>query len=108
MSPRDMTGLARIPIGLLEKAARRYNLDREQLMRQAGFGPSELDDPDSRVPLGKIWNVWRALFDQTQDPELGLHLGVETKVRELGLVGYAAYHSRTLRAAPHRLLSWRP
>jgi AraC-like DNA-binding protein len=103
MSPRDMTGLARIPIGLLDKAAKRYGLDREELMAQAGFGQSELDGPDSRVPLGKIWNVWRIMIDQTGDPALGLHLGVETRVRELGLVGYAAYHSQTLRAAFDRI-----
>jgi len=98
-----MTGLARIPISLLDKAAQRYGLDREELMAQAGFGPAELDDPDSRVPLGKIWNVWRIMIDQTGDPALGLHLGAETEVRELGLVGYAAYHSQTLRAAFERI-----
>lgn len=98
-----MTGLARIPIYLLEKAARRYGLDRDDLMDQAGFSPAELDDPDSRVSLGKIWNVWRVMIDQTDDAALGLHLGIETEVRELGLVGYAAYHSQTLRAAFDRI-----
>jgi AraC-like DNA-binding protein len=98
-----MTGLARIPIYLLEKTARRYGLDRQELMDQAGFSASELEDPDSRVPLGKICNVWRVMIDRTRDPGLGLHLGIETEVRELGLVGYAAYHSQTLRAAFDRI-----
>jgi len=103
MSPQDMTGLARIPLHLLDKAAQRYGLDHEELMRLAGFSQAELDDPDSRVPLGKIWTLWRVVIDQVDDPALGLHLGIDTEVRDLGLVGYAAYHSRTLRAAFERI-----
>jgi AraC-like DNA-binding protein len=98
-----MTGLARIPIGLIDKAARRYGLDREELIRLAGLTPTELDDPDSRVSLAKIWTLWRVVIDKAPDPWLGLHLGAETAVRELGLVGYAAYHSQTLHAAFERV-----
>ncbi len=98
-----MTGLARIPLSILSKTSNRYGLEREELMRLAGFSQTELDDPDSRVPLSKIWTLWRVVIDRVDDPALGLHVGIETEVREVGLVGYAAYHSRTLTAALDRI-----
>jgi len=103
MSPQDMTGLARIPLFLLDKVSPRYGLERAELMRLAGFRQHELDDPDSRVPLAKVWTLWRIVIEQADDPNLGLHLGIETRVRELGLVGYAAYHSQTLQTAFERI-----
>ena len=103
MSPQEMTGLARIPLHLLGKVQQRYGLEREELMDLAGFSQAELDDPDARVPLIKVWTLWRVVIDRVDDPALGLHIGIDTEARDLGLVGYAAYHSRTLRAAFDRI-----
>ncbi|HXV76834.1 MAG TPA: AraC family transcriptional regulator [Candidatus Polarisedimenticolaceae bacterium] len=102
MPALQMTGLARIPLNLLA-GAEQYELDRDELSAAAGLTPSELADPDTRVPLSKIWALWRVLIERTDDPALGLRLGMRTRVRELGLVGYAVRHSRTLREAIGRV-----
>jgi AraC-like DNA-binding protein len=102
MPSQQMTGLARIPLNLL-RGAERYGLERDELMRLAGLSPSELVDPDSRISVGKIWTLWRVVIDRIQDPQLGLHLGSGIDVREFGLIGYALYHSDTLRQALERL-----
>lgn len=103
MSSDEMTGLARLPLALMAVVESRYRLDPEDLKRAAGFREEELRDPDARVPLGKIWSLWRAVIDRVDDPALGLHLGENTRAREFGLLGYAVYHSRTLRDALVRI-----
>jgi AraC-like DNA-binding protein len=97
-----MTGLARIPLNLLN-GAEKYDLDRNELAVLAGLSPEELNDPDARIPLGKVWTLWRLMIERIPDQALGLHLGMQTSVRDLGLVGYAVYHSRTLREAFARI-----
>ena len=57
-----MTGLARIPLALLE-AADRYGLDRDELATLAGLSSSDLASPDARVPLSKIWTLWRLMIE---------------------------------------------
>jgi AraC-like DNA-binding protein len=98
-----MTSLARIPLLLLRGAEQLYGLDRQELLETAGLSERELADPDARVSLSKIWSLWRVLIDRTGDPALGLHLGSRVVVRDMGLVGYAVYHSATLREAFERM-----
>jgi AraC-like DNA-binding protein len=97
-----MTSLARIPLQLLA-GAEQYGLDPRELAVLAGIGPGELDEPDARVPMSKIWTLWRLMIERIPDPSLGLHLGKQTQVRDLGLVGYTVYHSKTLRDALERI-----
>ncbi len=102
MSPVALTGLARIP-RLLLKYGQDHGIDQADLMQTAGISENDIRDPDSRIPLIKTWNLWRVLIDRTSDPMLGLHVGRSVKLRDVGLVGYAAFYSRTLRDALNRL-----
>ena len=72
-------------------------------MRPGRIQPGRTGRSGFSRPAGKIWTLWRVVIDRVDDPALGLHLGIDTEVRDLGLVGYAAYHSRTLRAAFERI-----
>jgi len=101
VSTIELTGLARIPLLMLERTAD-LGLDRDELATAAGFG-DELRDPDARVPVTKIWNLWRILIDRTSDPILGLHLAMGLRIRQFGLVGYAMFNSRTVLDALRRL-----
>ena len=101
MSNIELTGLARIPLLILERTGD-YGLDRHELAAAAGF-KDELQDPDTRVSVTKIWNLWRILIDRTSDPILGLHLGMDIEMRRYGLVGYAMLNSRTVLDAVRRL-----
>lgn len=95
MTRLELSGLARLPLIFLERS-QDLGLDREELMRDAGLAESELSDPDARIPVGKIWSLWRAVINRVPDEAIGLHLGESITVRHLGLVGYTLLHSRTL------------
>src|SRR5512134_1782771 len=99
MSTNETTGLARVPLALMRNVERRYGVGREELKRLAGFRDEELADPDARVPMSKVWSLWRAIIDRVSDRDLGLRVGEDLRARELGLLGYAVYHSATLRDA---------
>jgi AraC-like DNA-binding protein len=101
VSTIELTGLARIPLLILERTAD-YGLDRNELAAAAGF-KGELQDPDARVSVTKIWNLWRIFIDRTSDPILGLHLGMGVGMRQFGLVGYAMLNSRTVLDALGRM-----
>jgi len=101
VSTIELTGLARIPLLMLERTAD-YGLDRDELAAAAGF-KNELENPDARVSVTKIWNLWRILIDRTSDPFLGLHLMMGLRIRQFGVVGYAMVNSRTVLDALRRL-----
>jgi AraC-like DNA-binding protein len=98
----QLTGIARLPLLVLD-AAREMGLDEGELMRAAGLSEAELSDPDARVELAKLWGLWRAVIDRSEDPFLGLHMGERARVHHLGLVGYVMANSGTLRSALLRL-----
>ena len=102
MSPVALTGLARIP-RLLLRYGQDHGIDPVELMETAGIAENDISDPDSRIPLIKTWNLWRVLIDRISDPNLGLHVGTSVNLRDVGLVGYAASYSRTLRDALNRI-----
>jgi AraC-like DNA-binding protein len=87
---------------MLQRTAE-FGLDRHELTTASGFREEDLADPDARVPVTKIWNLWRILIERTSDPVLGLHLGMGVEVKEFGLVGYSMLHSRDLFSAMGRL-----
>jgi AraC-like DNA-binding protein len=86
----------------LDRAAS-FGVRRDDVLRAAGLRESDLADPDGRLPLSRIRDVWRALITRVQSPSFGLDLGRTIKLRELGLVGYAMAHSSTLGDALSRL-----
>jgi AraC-like DNA-binding protein len=97
-----MTQLARTPL-LLIRYAVDQGMDRDALMTIAGLSTDTLVDPDSRIRLSSMLKLWRAVIGGLRDPSLGLNVGSSVGVAEMGLVGYAMYHSRDLRSALHRL-----
>ena len=102
MSPLEMTALARVPLYVL-RWSEEQGVARHELLNLSGIAESELTDPDARVPVSQLWNLWRILMEKIPDPHLGLHIGESSKIRDFGLVGYSIYHSRTLEVALHRV-----
>lgn len=98
MPDLELTGLARIPLLILQRAEK-LGLDRAELMRAAGIEEDALRDPDSRVPVRRIFLLWRSCLERTSDPLLGLRLGTTAALRDFGLVGYAMANRRTIRGA---------
>jgi AraC-like DNA-binding protein len=98
----ESTQLARSVLLLLDYAERQ-GMDRESLMRVAGLATVDVDDPDARVRTASMLKLWREVIDAQDDPFLGLHIGNSIGAKQLGLVGYVMYHSRTLGGALNRL-----
>ena len=97
----EITQLARLSLMLLDYAAQQ-GLDRAQLIRSIGLSEEDLNDPDSRVKTAKGVQLWRAVDEALGDPALGLHVGAAVEAKQLGLVGYAIFHSRDGYSALHR------
>jgi AraC-like DNA-binding protein len=98
----EPSGLARLALIHLERAPR-WGVSREDLLREARLTEAQLQDPDARVPVSALVGLWRAIVSRVPDPAIGLRLGADIRVRELGLVGYTMAVSRTVGAALHRL-----
>ena len=97
----SITQLARTALLLLDYAERQ-GLDRKRLIRAAGL-PADIDEnPDSRIRTRSMVHLWRAVSDALDDPALGIRVGASIQARQIGLVGYAIYHSRDSRAALQR------
>jgi AraC-like DNA-binding protein len=76
---------------------------RDILMRAADITDQDLRDPDARVPLAAEIALWQALATYISDPEFGVRAGAAYHLREIGLVGYVAGFSATLRDALRRV-----
>lgn len=76
-------GLAR---RLLEFAAA-AGADRGALADRSGIAPSDLDDQDARVPLGRYVALMRAAEVLTGDPAIALHYGGSVDMAEFSVVG---------------------
>jgi AraC-like DNA-binding protein len=75
----------------------------EILMDAAGVGDDDLRDPDVHLPLTAEIALWQALSSHVGDPGFGVQAGAALPIRELGLLGYVACFSATLRDALRRV-----
>lgn len=98
MADSDRTVIARNPLLLLHYAEQ-HALDRDELMHAVGLSDQSLANPDSRIPLATMRKLWRVVIAQSDDDYLGINVGRTLSVREMGLVGYAMYHSTDLHRA---------
>lgn len=96
----ELTKLARIPLMLLD-FAEQLGLDRASLMAASSLRPGDLEDPDSRVPLSTVLRLWRELAERTNDPAVGIDFGRSIMAKQIGLIGYAIYHSADLLEAAY-------
>jgi AraC-like DNA-binding protein len=76
---------------------------RDILTDAAGVTAQELLDPDARLPLAAEIAVWQTLARYVSDPEFGIRAGGALHLRAIGLVGYVARFSATLRGALQRV-----
>lgn len=92
---REGTKLARIPLLLLDHVERQ-GLNRAELMAASNLTERELADPDSRIGIRSVIALWTAVISRLEASSLGLDLGTTISAKDLGLVGYAMYHSANL------------
>ena len=68
-------------------------------MRESGLTEESIADPDARIPLSIVSALWSAIIERSDDQHLGINVGRAVTAREMGLVGYAMYHSADLYTA---------
>jgi AraC-like DNA-binding protein len=95
MPQHDATQIARSPL-LLLSYAQQHGLNRDELMREASLTAGDLADPDSRLPVTSMRNLWRAVIARDSDPQLGLKVGQTVTAKRMGLVGYVMNFSDDL------------
>jgi len=97
--PNTKTTLARFPRFYLAQAER-LGLDRAAILSQAGLDESELNEPDARIRVAKVLDIWRAMVAVREDPGLGIQIGSALRARDGGLLevrnGVAEYSVRPL------------
>lgn len=92
---REGTKLARVPLLLLDHAERQ-GLNRAELMAASSMTEGELADPDSRIGVRSVIDLWTAVISRLETSSLGLDLGTTISAKDLGLVGYTMCHSADL------------
>lgn len=102
MADHDQTAIARLPL-FIARGAARFGLDPDELLRQAGFRETELNDPDARVPIAKLRRLWAVIAERVPDPAAGMLVAENRVMRDLGLVSYTVRLSGTLDEALRRL-----
>ena len=90
-----MADLVPIPLALFDRL-RRADLDVDAIFRRAKLPRSRFN---VATPLGttdEFFALWRAVEEESNDPSLGLRIGVEVLPDEENVVSLAAMHSATL------------
>ncbi len=69
-----------------------------RLLERMGLREGQLDDPDAKVPLEAQTVVWEALAELPSSETLGVTLGRQALIGELGVVGWAMLHAPNARS----------
>lgn len=91
----NLTTSAGLATGLITFAVQR-GADRAALMARAGLRPTDLDDPDDRLPFETYISLMRAAQDLCGDPALALHFGEAVDLAEMSIVGLIMNASATM------------
>src|SRR5580704_215013 len=90
-----MPDLVPIPLDLFDRL-RRIGLDVDAILRRANLPRSRFNVPRPQGTTAEFFALWRAVEMESEDPGLGLRIGVEVLPDEENVVSLAAMHSPTL------------
>lgn len=80
--------------------------DADQLLTDADLNPVELEDDDNRVDLTYLMRLGRGTIRQTARPDIGLQLGINSRISDMGHVGLAAMTANTLGEALQTIVKY--
>jgi AraC-like DNA-binding protein len=73
------------------------------VLARVGLSPTDLSDPERRMPREIILSLWHAALDVTGDEAFGLHVAEMLRPGMFDVIDYLARSSRTLGDAARRL-----
>jgi len=88
---------------LIRKALDASGVDGQALFNKAGIELKDNHDPDSRLPVDKMQEVWRSIVEETNDPCFGLKVAQYWHPSHFHALGYAWLASESLMDAFRRL-----
>src|ERR1700759_3276884 len=80
----------------LDAYMRSRGANADDALRRAGLEPSDLTEPDRRVPLIRYLELLEICADPLGDAHVGLKFGAQYEPRLAGVVGNVALASRTI------------
>jgi AraC-like DNA-binding protein len=93
-------------LNVLLWAATQAGASHAALCQKLALNPAELTDPDARVPISIIQELWGEAVEATRDPDLALHLGEKVNLSALGILAYVMLHCPTLGEAVQQLVHY--
>ena len=72
------------------------NVPTDPILKEAGLRPSQIGDPDSKIPFHKHAALLTLAAEATGDDFFGLHLGSSLRLRQAGVLGFLMLNSETL------------
>jgi AraC-like DNA-binding protein len=89
-------------------AAASPRIETELICQTVGIEPSQLSDPQGRVPISKLVAAFETAAQLTGDGAFGLHVGARTQIRSFGLLGYIVMNCSTFGEALDRVARYFP
>ncbi|GAB2581915.1 AraC family transcriptional regulator [Spirosoma areae] len=83
-------------VNLILFAARQCGADTNALALAVGINPEQLRNPDGRVRIRQVQDLWREVVVATGDPDIALKLGEMVNPVAVGVLAYVMMHSPTL------------
>lgn len=74
-------------------------LDPKAVLGRVGIPASALEDARMRLPKGDLEALWQVASDATSDPAIALRVSALAKPSELGVIGYLASASESVRTS---------
>ena len=91
-------------VNALRRLIEHYDIDPGPIFAGHNLSPDLLKDPDARIPVQKLLDIWDALFQRVNDPCIGLQLAQVVHPSHIGSMGYAWLASTSLRTAFERAI----
>jgi AraC-like DNA-binding protein len=105
MQPTNHT-LSVSSVNLVLFAARQRGADTDALAQSVGIRPEQLRDPDGRVTIRQVQQLWREIVTATGDPNIALHFGEMINPVSIGVLAYVMMHCATLGKAFEKLCQY--
>ncbi|MBA56026.1 MAG: AraC family transcriptional regulator [Pseudomonadales bacterium] len=90
----------------LLRVAIKVGADADQLLADADLNPAELEDDDNRVDLTYLMRLGRGAIRQTGRPDIGIQLGLNSQISDMGYVGLAAMTASNLGEALQTIVKY--
>ncbi|MBC8153383.1 MAG: AraC family transcriptional regulator [Bacteroidetes bacterium] len=93
-------------VNLILFAAQQRGAPTSDLIEAVGIEPATLTDPDGRLPIRQVQQLWREIVARTNDPAIALKLGELVNPVSIGTLAYVMMHCPTLGRAFEKLCQY--